>query len=216
MKQRILRIRRRLRARHGIGAGLRSRPGRYALASLLLVWAAFTAAELDPGVAAYLSGNYGEAARAFRAQAERGVPRAQTMLGLMYEHGEGVTQDPTEAARWYRRAAQQGERNAQFNLGALYAQGKGVRKDLVEARDWYLLAAAQGHPRARAMLAQTSQHSLRLPDIIARSVVKRSSLRLAPTLVLYDRGAAPATSATSGRASGPVRLRLDLDLGRRR
>ena len=49
--------------------------------------------------------------------------KAQFNLGLSYDTGTGVPQDPAEAARWFRRAADQGDATAQQNLGVKYANG---------------------------------------------------------------------------------------------
>ena len=51
-----------------------------------------------------------------RQAAEQGVASAQTSLGLMYFHGEGVPEDMREAARWFRKAAEQGVATAQYTL----------------------------------------------------------------------------------------------------
>ena len=40
-----------------------------------------------------------------RSAAEQGDAEAQFNLGLMYEQGQGITQDYAEALRWYRLAA---------------------------------------------------------------------------------------------------------------
>ena len=44
---------------------------------------------------------------------------AQSMLGQMYQYGEGVTKDLTQAAHWYRIAAEQGDGFAQEMLKEL-------------------------------------------------------------------------------------------------
>ena len=41
-------------------------------------------------------------------RAEGGDAEAQLDLGLMYEYGDGVTQDYGQALNWYRKAADQG------------------------------------------------------------------------------------------------------------
>ena len=76
--------------------------------------------------------------------ADKGVAEAQINLGMMFENGQGVSQDIKEAVRWYRLAAGQGLTKAQYNLGLMYAQGKGVDKDPIQAIKWYRLAADQG------------------------------------------------------------------------
>ena len=42
----------------------------------------------------------------FRKAADRGLVDAQFNLGVIYDAGEGVTQDYAEAAKWYRRFAE--------------------------------------------------------------------------------------------------------------
>ena len=84
--------------------------------------------------------------------AEDGDPDAQSILGTMYENGEGVAQDPAEAAKWYRKAADQGHSDAQLNLGVLYENGEGVPKDEVQAAKWYRKAAKQGELLAQHTL----------------------------------------------------------------
>jgi len=53
---------------------------------------------------AYGEGDYSTALREYRLVAEEGYPRAQFMLGFMYDKGLGVTQDYAEAVMWYRLA----------------------------------------------------------------------------------------------------------------
>ncbi len=51
------------------------------------------AQDLDKGVRAVESGDYGTALREFRLLAEQGNATAQYNLGLMYKNGKGVVQD---------------------------------------------------------------------------------------------------------------------------
>jgi hypothetical protein len=46
----------------------------------------------------------------------RGTPKAQFLLGIAYQIGEGVSQDYAQAAFWYRKAAEQGHEQAQAAL----------------------------------------------------------------------------------------------------
>jgi len=52
--------------------------------------------------------------------ADTGDAAAQNRLGLIYQNGEGVSQDDAEAIRWYLKAAEQGHADAQNNLGLMY------------------------------------------------------------------------------------------------
>lgn len=101
---------------------------------------------------AYESGDFVTAAREWRTQAEQGNEVAQFNLGLMYERGEGVTQDFQEAVRWYRLSAAQGEAVAQSHLGGMYRDGEGVLQDYREALKWFRMAASQGYATAQASL----------------------------------------------------------------
>ena len=51
-----------------------------------------------------------------RDAADQGYARAEYYVGLMYEDGRGVPQDPAEALLWFRRAAAQGHADAQRRL----------------------------------------------------------------------------------------------------
>jgi TonB family protein len=86
----------------------------------------------------------------FKLVAPQGDVRAQVNLGLMYDKGQGVTQDYAEAVRWYKLAAEQGNINAQYDLGGKYLLGFGVAQDYVMAYMWYNLAARTGDKDAVA------------------------------------------------------------------
>jgi len=91
---------------------------RLALAAVLLVLLVGPArAGFDEGLAANERGDYATALKEFRPLAEQGNAGAQYHLGLMYRHGNGLTQDYTEVVKWFRKAADQGNASAQFNLG---------------------------------------------------------------------------------------------------
>ncbi len=93
--------------------------------------------------------------RAFQAQdyrralpdiseaARRGSPKAQNVLGMMYEDGQGVARDPGRARVFYEQSAAQGYRAAQFALGSLYEYGTGVQKNSEMAAALFQLAAEQ-------------------------------------------------------------------------
>jgi len=83
------------------------------------------------------------------AAAEHGDPRAQTMIGFMYENGRGLPQDYMLAVAWYQRAAEQGYPRAQYLLGMMYNYGQGVAEDYVVAHKWLNLAASGATPPDR-------------------------------------------------------------------
>jgi len=99
-----------------------------------------------------IDGNSETAVRLLHKAATAGYPPAQFDLGLLYEKGEGVPQDPVEATDWYRKAAEAGFPIAQTNLGLLYAVGRVVDKDPEAAARWYRKAAKGGDPLGQAAL----------------------------------------------------------------
>jgi len=121
------------------------------------------AGDLDEAIGAYARKDYKEAVRLYLPLAIQGNAIAQYTLGVMYNNGQGVTQDEAEAARWYRKASDQGSVSAQFIVGIMYAEGHGVTQDYVEGHKWLNLAATQGHKNATkyrdkvAKLMTTSQ-----------------------------------------------------------
>jgi len=88
----------------------------------------------------------------YKLAAEQGIAYAQYNLGLMYENGDGVSQDYKTAVKWYRLSAEQGNASAQTSLGVMYANGKGVLQDYKTALKWWRLSAEQGDARAQMKL----------------------------------------------------------------
>lgn len=95
--------------------------------------------------------------------AEKGDPRAQTMVAIMYEEGRGIQQDHKIANEWYMRAAQQGYARAQYLLGARYSIGLGVAKNDAEAFKWIKSAAENGHFFAQYQLAKIYEKGIGTP-----------------------------------------------------
>ncbi len=118
-------------------------------AALCLLLAAPAWAGFDEDVAAFKRGDY---VMALRPLAERGDAKAQTILGRLYDGGEGVPKDYAEAAKWFKRAAQQGHGHAQYSIGIMYYDGSGVPKDYEQAATWYKRAAKQGNIYAQCSL----------------------------------------------------------------
>ena len=111
-----------------------------------LLWSACSlssAADMNEGLRAYLSGDYATALPVFRKYAEQGDDLAQGFLGDMYYKGQGVPQDYTEALKWYRKAAEQGNSLAQIGLGRMYSNGQGVPQSDIESDKWIHKAAEQ-------------------------------------------------------------------------
>lgn len=129
-------------------------PGFVLLALLFSLTMAVSAfgGQFEDAMAAYERSDYATAFRLWKPLAERGEPRAQHNLGVMYDYGRGIPQDSTQALKWYRRAAGQGIPEAQHNLGLMYAYGQGVPPDFPEAAKWYRRAAEQGMPDSQVNL----------------------------------------------------------------
>ena len=106
-------------------------------------------ASLNQGKAAFSRGNYVLAAQLLAPLAWRGNPRAQAMLGFMYENGLGAPQAYDIAFELYAGAAERGDPTGQYLLGLLYDKGHGAERDDVLAYKWLNLAAAAAPIRER-------------------------------------------------------------------
>ena len=104
-----------------------------------------------------------------RAEAAQGYGMAQTMLGRLYELGNGVPQDYVQARQWYEQAAAQGLARAQEDLGALYFMGRGVPQDYATARQWFEKAAAQGYAGAQFFLGSLYEKGQGVPQDYAQA-----------------------------------------------
>jgi hypothetical protein len=100
--------------------------------------------KLTTGVTLQSQGKYTEALQVLLPLAEKGDPYAQYGVGIMYDNGQGVTEDNGAAAKWYMKAAVQGQAEAQYNLAKMYDLGEGVERDEATAMLWYRKAAEQG------------------------------------------------------------------------
>ena len=115
---------------------------------------------LNQGKAAFSRGNYLSAARLLAPLARRRNPRAQAMLGFMYENGLGAPQAYDIAAELYTGAAERGDPSGQYLLGLMYDKGHGVDQDDVLAYKWLNLAAA-------AAPVPDREHYLRIRNAVA-------------------------------------------------
>lgn len=107
---------------------------------------------IDDGYAAAARGDYAAAFRLWLASAEQGQADAEELVGLLYEHGNGVPVDYTQSVAWFRKAAAQGNALAENELGRAAITGHGGPIDFVAAREWYRQAAEQGLVDAEANL----------------------------------------------------------------
>ena len=84
--------------------------------------------------------------------ANKGFPRAECMMGVLYEEKE----DLDNAVIWYDRAYANSQKYAaqelafgQYALGLCYLRGYGVDRDVKKAFEWFHKAAEQKYPRAQ-------------------------------------------------------------------
>lgn len=95
---------------------------------------------------AFSAANYPRALELVRPMAEKGDARAQSLLGVMYDFGNGVPKDRSRAVELYRKAAEQGFGEAEFYLAE-------KTQNPAEAAGWYLKAAEHGFVQAMGKLA---------------------------------------------------------------
>ena len=82
-----------------------------------------------------------EALKELRLLADKGDPVAQYLIGVLYERGDGVTQDPELAVSWYRRSAEQNHPAGMHALAWMASKGIGTTRNLEEALRLYRQAA---------------------------------------------------------------------------
>src|SRR6266566_8131314 len=79
------------------------------LAAQILGIAGAVAGPWEDGMVAYNRGDYVPAIRLFRPPAEKGNPKAQSVIGVMYRKGEGVARSSARAFMWFSLAAARGD-----------------------------------------------------------------------------------------------------------
>ena len=85
--------------------------------------------------------------------ANKGISRAQRILGCMYYEGEAVDKDLSAAIRWWERAADQLDEQAMYCLGTSYYFGEGVDHDADKAFELFNSASDFGcHEGPRHLL----------------------------------------------------------------
>ena len=111
------------------------------------------AQSLGDGINAYELGDYQTALNILAPLAETGDIEAQSMLGVMYYNGLGVTENNKRAYELFKKAAEQGNADARFNLGNMYLYSPTLPVEVedrdVEAARWFFTASQQGHADAQ-------------------------------------------------------------------
>ncbi len=78
---------------------------------------------------AYAREDYSRALNLFLPLAQRGDPRAQTSVGIIFANALGTAVDYSQALRWLTKAADQQVGEAQLELGKMHRDGLGVPVD---------------------------------------------------------------------------------------
>ena len=171
---------------------------------LLLIIPRPALADFEAAEAAQKRGEYSEAYRACKSEADGGDAQCQNLVGYLFQEGLGVPANETEAIRWFSLAAKRGLAIAQCHLGVAYERGLGVAPDQAEAVRWYQKAAAQGDPIGEYFLgfALSEGHGIAKDHARAIEVLRHAA----------DRGYVPAQIALAfelerywGTARQPVR-----------
>lgn len=103
-------------------------------------------------IKAYQQGNYTAAYEIWLPLARQGNSAAQYNIGLLYQHGLGVSRQFATAVKWYTQAARAGDADAQTKLGDLILEGHwGNGKEAIAVK-WYRLSSDQGHRKAQRQL----------------------------------------------------------------
>jgi len=94
----------------------------------------------------------------FEQAAGRGYGLAMINLGMLYENGQGVTQDFEQARDWYEKATAAGDARfkvaAMYRLGVLYVKGgPGLNQDYDRAWTWLRQSADGGNTGAMNEIA---------------------------------------------------------------
>ena len=131
---------------------------------VLVLFGTAMAGPLEDAKAAAERRDFATALQILRPLAEQGNAAAQTALGVIYEHGQGVPQDFVQAVIWYNEGAYQGDPDAQSNLGAMYANGWGVPQDYAQAVVWYRQAGERGNAGAQRNLGLMYEHGQGVPQ----------------------------------------------------
>lgn len=100
------------------------------------------------GKNAHHAGAYSTAFRLLMPLAEKGHKRAQTGVGLMYLHGDGLDKDEEKAIEWFKKASCQNHDWAHYHLGTSYYYGEGVPIDFEQSFKYFQMASLNNNASA--------------------------------------------------------------------
>ncbi len=98
--------------------------------------------------------DYDMAMHYFRRAADQNHAKAQYMLGLCYENGNGTAKKTAKAVEWFGKAADGGNIDSQLVIASYYEKGYGVNKNKRKSIEFYNMAAAQGSGEAMMSLGR--------------------------------------------------------------
>ena len=97
-----------------------------------------------------MPGDYAQAVVWYRKAADQGDADAQTLLGMMYDHGHGVPQDYAQAVVWFERPPSKGTPGAGQPRHAVRQRprrGTGLCSRLICGSTWQPEPQAHRTPR---------------------------------------------------------------------
>jgi TPR repeat protein len=101
--------------------------------------------------------DYNEGFKWYQMAASKENTNVIYQLGLLYENGQGTTQDYKMAYQLYSKAIEKGHRDAIYRLGIAYHYGRGVYMDTTEAIDCYIKPAELVNNESQYMLGKLYQ-----------------------------------------------------------
>lgn len=96
----------------------------------------------DKALGLYQKQDYYQAFKLFNYLADNGYPLAYSMLGMVYENGDGVSKDEVLMVQNYEKAIENGESWCAYNLGSYYYDKKNYKK----AMDYFLQSSSSENP----------------------------------------------------------------------
>ena len=103
--------------------------------------------------------NYQKAYNYIKRAAELDYPKAQTVLGLMFDKGQHVKENPSKANEWYKKAMAQGEAQAMYFYAVNLFAGRGVTQNEIQALRMMQQAADAGYTEAQEFLDEYNSSS---------------------------------------------------------
>ncbi len=104
--------------------------------------------------------NAAAALELYRLAARNNVPLALYNVGVFYEEGRAVDQDPTKAFAHFLQSAGGGFAPAMQKAGVYYLNGAGTLRDPIAAAGWFSRAAALGSPEGLLSLGVMAESGM--------------------------------------------------------